>query len=201
MVWTVSFYLDGVASQWYYRWEKNLRAAPSWEEFSAGVNRHFGPPDHASLLGELTHLCRTGSVDEYQEAFLNLLAQCEDISEKHQIALFMVDLLPPLCVDVELQNPVTLEDAMTLARAYECRLALPDEAMRGTDRPAPWGRTTSRSLPPQAPKSPATPLGSGGIHVNPWHADQATSAAGALHPSLHRGDGAPPTRRALLQLP
>jgi hypothetical protein len=29
MVWMASFYLDGAASQWYYRWEKNLGAAPS----------------------------------------------------------------------------------------------------------------------------------------------------------------------------
>jgi hypothetical protein len=28
-VWTAAFYMDGPASQWYFRWEKNLGAAPS----------------------------------------------------------------------------------------------------------------------------------------------------------------------------
>jgi hypothetical protein len=29
LVWIASFYMDGAASQWYFRWEKNLGAAPS----------------------------------------------------------------------------------------------------------------------------------------------------------------------------
>jgi hypothetical protein len=161
-VWTSSFYLDGTASQWYYRWENNLGCAPSWEDFSAGVNRRFGPPDRANPLGELAHLRCTGSVDEYQEFFLNLLARCEDVSEKHQVALFTAGLLLPLCVDVELQNPATLEDAMALARPYERRLALPDDAPRGPSRPAPTGRQASRSLQPLASKPPVTPPTSGG---------------------------------------
>jgi hypothetical protein len=64
-VWTASFYMDCAASRWYFGWEKNLGAAPSWEEFAAGVNRCFGPPLRANPLGELSHLRRTGPVDEY----------------------------------------------------------------------------------------------------------------------------------------
>jgi hypothetical protein len=56
---------------------------------------------------------------------------------------------------------------MALARAYERRLALPDDAPRGPGRPAPTGRTSSRSLPPQAPKPPTTPPASGGSTATP----------------------------------
>jgi hypothetical protein len=38
-VWTAAFYMDGPVSQWYFPWEKNLGAAPSWEVFAEGVNR------------------------------------------------------------------------------------------------------------------------------------------------------------------
>jgi hypothetical protein len=167
MVWTTSFYLDGAASQWYYSWEKNLGSAPSWEEFFAGVNRRFGPPDRANPLGELAYIYPTRSVDEYHESFLNLLARCEDVSDNHQIALFTAVLLPPLCVDVELQNSATLEDAMALTRIYECCIALPHNAPCDSGRPAPTGRTTARSLPPQAPKSSTTPPASGGSSSTP----------------------------------
>jgi hypothetical protein len=113
-VWTPFFYMDGAASHWYFRCEKNLGAAPSWEDFAVGVNRRFGPPHRANPLGELSHLRRTDSVHEYQEAFLNLLARCEGVTEKQYIALFTSGLMPPLSVDLKLHNPETLEDVMGL---------------------------------------------------------------------------------------
>lgn len=64
-VWTASFYMEGAAQQWYYRLEKNSGGAPTWDKFVEGVNKHFGPPVRSNPLGELTHLRRTGSVDEY----------------------------------------------------------------------------------------------------------------------------------------
>jgi len=80
-VWTASFYMEGPAQQWYYRQERN-QGVPTWQQFVDGVNRRFGPPVRSNPLRELTHLRRTGTVAAYQDAFLQLLARCDDITER-----------------------------------------------------------------------------------------------------------------------
>jgi hypothetical protein len=70
-------------------------------------------------LGELCHLCYTGSVDDYQAEFLTLLARCGGVMEPQQIAIFTAGLRDPLRIDVELQKSQTLEEAVALARAYK----------------------------------------------------------------------------------
>jgi len=167
---TASFYLEAAASQWYYRLEKN-QGAPTWPQFVDAINRRFGPPLRSNPLGELTHLRRTSTVDEYQEKFLLLLARCEDVTEAQQIAIFTAGLQQPLSIDVELQKSETLEDAMALARAYERRQVLSADATTGNNRtptrsaqrpPASTlrtsqqpGATGSTSATPAAPAKPA----------------------------------------------
>jgi hypothetical protein len=64
---------------------------------------------------------------------LTLLARCDDINEKQQIAIFIAGMPPQMGIDVELQKPTSLDDAMSLARAYECHHQL----VNNTPRPAP----------------------------------------------------------------
>lgn len=49
------------------------------------------------------------------------MARCDDVSETQQISLFMAGLGEPLQTDVKLQKPTSFEEAMALARAFECR--------------------------------------------------------------------------------
>jgi hypothetical protein len=56
-----------------------------------------------------------------------LLTRCEDLAKKHQINIFTTGPHNPLCIDVELEKPTTLEDAMALARTYEQRLAMTED--------------------------------------------------------------------------
>jgi len=49
---------------------------------SMASNRRFGAPVRSNPLRELTHLRRTGIVAAYQDAFLQLLARCDDITER-----------------------------------------------------------------------------------------------------------------------
>jgi hypothetical protein len=58
---TATFYLEGAASQWYFRLEKN-HSEPSWAEFVTDVNKRFEPPTRSNPLGELMHLRCSGSV-------------------------------------------------------------------------------------------------------------------------------------------
>lgn len=139
-VWTASFYLELTAGQWYYRLEKNRGSTPTWPEFVDSINKRFGPPVRSNSLGKLTHLRRTGTVEDYQDQFLKLLARCDGLTECQQIDIFTAGLHNPLATDVELQKPESLEDAMALARSFERRLQLDDDDQR-LNRPT--ARSTS----------------------------------------------------------
>jgi hypothetical protein len=164
-VWTAAFYLEGAAGQWYYRLEKN-HGEPSWTESVAGINKRFGPPTRTNPLGELMHLRCLGSIDEYQERFLTLLARCEDVNEQQQIAIFSAGLPPHMGIDVDLQKPTTLDDAMSLARAFERRLQLTEDTSRIASR---GQRAPSRAALPTTPPawSPVTLAATGSTSTTP----------------------------------
>jgi hypothetical protein len=61
-------------------------------------------------------------LNNYQEQFLKLLACCDDVIERQQIDIFTADLQNPMKIDFEMQRVESFEDAMALARAFECRL-------------------------------------------------------------------------------
>lgn len=144
---TASFYLLGATQQWFYRFHKNHGSLPPWPTFVDAINKRFGPPIHSNPLCKLAHLRRTGSVDDFQALFLSLLACCEGITKTQQIALFTPGLGKPMSIDVEMQKPETLEDAMALARAFEHRAQvtanLQSAAPRGSPRQSPPVRSSS----------------------------------------------------------
>jgi hypothetical protein len=143
-VFFASFYMTGDAAQWSTLLEKN-RGTSTWMEFEQLVHQRFSP----SL--------RDSTVVEYQNKFLQLVNQCVDLSEKHQINIFTDGLCNLLKTDVELEQPATLEEAMALARAYEQWLAMPDDMASRAPTRAAYSRPMSKSL-----ALPAPPPASGG---------------------------------------
>jgi hypothetical protein len=162
------------------------------------VNRRFGPPLRSNTLGELIQLRRDGSVADYQTKFLSLLAHYKDLTEKHQINIFTAGLRNPLKTDVKLENSVTLEDAMALARTYEQRLYLQDDAPANASPPGraiptrvvsstkflllpmPPSTTGSKevSAPPTAPRLKrltATEMAAKREHVECYHCSEKFS--------------------------
>jgi hypothetical protein len=157
-VWYAAFHLKDDAQQWYYRVELN-QGVPTWERFVDLVSRRFGPPTRSNPLCELIKLQHVGSVAEYQYQSLKHLARCDGVMEQQQIAIYTTGLGDPLRIDVELQRPVTLEDAMALSRAYERRNApveLPPLAGRTMSRP-PARSASSAPLPVTPAPTPTLP--------------------------------------------
>jgi hypothetical protein len=119
-IWLASLHMDGVAAEWYYALERDYGILP-WARFAEFVNLRFGPPIRSNPLGELKELHRTGTVEDYQRQFLQLLCRCDGLSPTHQMNLFTTGLGEPMTSDVEMQRPADLQAAMSLARAFERR--------------------------------------------------------------------------------
>jgi hypothetical protein len=117
-VFLAALYMTGDTAQWYELVERN-HGTPEWAEFVKLLNQRFGPPLHGNALGELIQLKRDTMVTDYQNRFLALINRCTGLSEKQQIDILTAGLRNPLKIDVELEQPATLDDAMALARAYE----------------------------------------------------------------------------------
>jgi hypothetical protein len=117
-----SLHLDNVAVEWYYSFEKEYGLLP-WSRFAEFINLRFGPPIRSNPLGELKELHRTGTVEDYQWQFLSLLCRCEGLTPEHQMNLFTAGLGEPMRLDVEMQRTADLQNAMSLARAFERRIS------------------------------------------------------------------------------
>jgi hypothetical protein len=79
------------------------------------------------------------------------------ITESQQIQLFITGLGDPLRLDVALQQPSSMDNAVIFARAYEQRLALRETGPQYTACGA--GRTGARYAPPQGVSSSVAPSG------------------------------------------
>jgi cell division septation protein DedD len=116
--------------------------------FTELLNLRFGLPLRANPLGDLAACRRIGTVADYCEQFLSLLARAGKLSQSQQVQLFTVGLQPPLSIDVQIQAPQSLDVAMSLAKSYEPR----EQTVAALPRSS---RSSTRSalLP-----APATPL-------------------------------------------
>jgi hypothetical protein len=101
-------------------------------------------------------------VEEYQRQFSVLLCHCDDLSPSQQVNMFTAGLGEPLQTDVELQTPTTLQYAMSLARAYERRMALPTgTALSKPFRSNTRSSTNATTVVTPIPSKPVVP-------AKPW---------------------------------
>jgi hypothetical protein len=70
-------------------------------------------------LSELARLPFTGSFQEYQECFDELVCHTDDLLPYQKADMFIGGLPDHIRVDVELRHPDDLQTTMYLARAYE----------------------------------------------------------------------------------
>jgi hypothetical protein len=77
-------------------------------------------------------LRRSGSVDEFTKRFMALSCRDMTITEPQQIHIFITGLGDPLRLDVVLQQPSSMDDAVIFARAFEQRLVSQQPALEQT---------------------------------------------------------------------
>ncbi|KAJ4749170.1 Sulfite exporter TauE/SafE family protein [Rhynchospora pubera] len=117
-VWLAAYHMTGVAQQWYYKIELS-EGIPNWTRFKEACQLRFGPPFRSNPITELSLLQQSGSVEGYTKDFYRVLCRTEQLAPAHEIGLFLSGLSEIIRSDVEMQNPISLEIAVSLARASE----------------------------------------------------------------------------------
>ena len=103
-VWMASYNLEEGAQLWFIQVQMD-EGTPSWRRFTELLNLRYGPPLRSASLFELADCRRTSTVNEYQDRFQALLARAGPLEESQRVQLFTGGLLPPLSIDVRIQNP------------------------------------------------------------------------------------------------
>jgi hypothetical protein len=75
-VWMASYHLEGVAQSWYLQLQTD-EGTPRWHRFKGILQLRFGPPLRSAPLFELAECRRTGTVEEYQNRFQELLPRAD----------------------------------------------------------------------------------------------------------------------------
>lgn len=140
--------------------------AITWPAFRSLCQQRFGPPLGTNHLSDLARLQFRGSVTDYQEAFQARKAHASYLSPEQQVQLFTGGLPNPIRTDIELHAPAGLHRAMSLARAYEHRVAalqvVPTRPLRNPPCAAQSPLSASPSLSPlplgHAPVQPPRPF-------------------------------------------
>lgn len=87
-----------------------------------------------NLIGDLIELRRgAGTVEDYINNFFNLSACTTNLSLQHEMQIFIAGLQDPIRTHVELREPFDLEEAMSVARAFE-RLESLDTGPRSSSK-------------------------------------------------------------------
>ena len=156
-VWMASYNLEDGAQLWYMQIQTDM-GTPTWRRFKELLNLRYGPPLRSAPLAELAECRRTGTVADYMDRFQALLARAGPLLEEQRVQLFTGGLMPPLSLDVRIQNPQTLDAATSLARQFELREQYSTPVTKPAPRPPLLPVPAPRhALPaPQAPK-PAAP--------------------------------------------
>jgi hypothetical protein len=125
VVFTAAAYLTGSALSW-WRYVQNqatlhLGTPPSnWHEFSAAIQAQFQPVDPEQVARDRLDVVKQArSVKDYIASFTNLLIEIPGMTEAAKVHRFVKGLRTDLRVQVAVQRPTTLMDAMKIATAAD----------------------------------------------------------------------------------
>lgn len=103
----------------------------SWLEFKLRITQHFQPIHEEDFARQqIRTIKQTGSVREYVVKFQNLILQIPTMDERSKVDAFTVGLKVDARRWVKLQDPRTLEQAMTVAERYQTMLMQDRAAMK-----------------------------------------------------------------------
>ena len=135
-----SFYLDGAALSW-YQWMFRNGFITSWSGFLQALESRFAPTFYDDPKGALFKLTQRGNVNEYLTEFEPLANRVIGLPPLFLLSCFISGLTPEIQREVLALQPISLPQAIALAKLQEDKL----RDRRASTRPnLPPSYSTSR---------------------------------------------------------
>jgi hypothetical protein len=117
-----SFYMDGEALPW-FQWMHSNGLILTWTAFLHALETRFAPSQYEDPKGALFKLTQTGSVKQYQGQFELLANRITGLPPPFYLSCFISGLKPAIRWEVMAFQPLTLNQAINLAKLQEEKLA------------------------------------------------------------------------------
>ncbi|GAU51718.1 hypothetical protein TSUD_415230, partial [Trifolium subterraneum] len=117
-----SFYMDGEALTW-FQWMHQNGQLMTWTTFLHALETRFAPSQYEDPKGALFKLSQTTSVKEYQAQFESLANHIVGLPPSCYLSCFISGLKPAIRREVLAFQPVTLVQAISLAKLQEEKFA------------------------------------------------------------------------------
>ena len=113
--------MEGCALQW-FQWASYNSQFRTWSEFVRVVERCFGLSKFDDPQGALAKLVQRTTVEAYQSEFEMLQNRTTCLSSSFLTSCFIERLTPELRVEVLALRPISLPQAISLARLQEAKI-------------------------------------------------------------------------------
>jgi hypothetical protein len=114
--------VEGLTTRWLQSVERRLRTT-GWNEFCALVHDRFSHDQHESLIRQLFHIRRGGSVAEYVEQFSELVDQLSSYESTPNLLYYAMRFVDGLHDDIKsmvvILRPSTLNPALVQEEALD----------------------------------------------------------------------------------
>jgi hypothetical protein len=117
-----SFYMDGEALPW-FQWMHSNGQILTWTAFLQALETRFAPSQYEDPKGALFKLTQKGSVKDYQSQFELLANRISGLPPPFYLSCFISGLKPAIRREVMAFQPLTLNQAINLAKLQEDKLA------------------------------------------------------------------------------
>lgn len=116
----VSFFHGNAMTWWRTLIGTQDPSAISWAAFVQRLRDEFLPVNAVKVAADkLERLKQTGSVANFVREFRTLALQIPDLSTAEKLRRFLAGLKPRVRMEVDLRNPATLDEAVTLAERID----------------------------------------------------------------------------------
>ncbi|XP_028208461.1 uncharacterized protein LOC114391685 [Glycine soja] len=143
--------MTGDALGW-YQWMHNNHLISTWKEFTRAMELRFGPFAYENHQQALFKLQQTATVLEYQHDFERLCNRVTGLPHHSILDCFIFGLRPEIQNELAILQPVTISQAIGLAKLVESKLLASKPSFTYSPRP-----TQPKSILPLLPNPPPQP--------------------------------------------
>jgi Ty3 transposon capsid-like protein len=112
--------LRGTALLWWKSKSTRGEISVTWDHFKSSIRSQFQPKNaYRQARDRLRHLQQTTSVSTYNSTFNIVCLDIPDLSDAEVLDKYLAGLKPQTRTYVELENPHSLEEAMSIADRYD----------------------------------------------------------------------------------